>query len=182
MFLTGFWKKLRTYLWSLGTFTFLWVVAPSREHLGCWVLCQSSLIELYYQLIGLNQDSKVIQGVKIEKKKTMENLTFFVNFRLNQIQNCSIQIKKMKDNENERKKYFEASRWAHEQASEFFPSDRYFSFFQLVISAMYVIFFVFGQMFIRFLSIIFFFLLKFDSTTFVHRRKTFRWNVSFSIS
>ena len=85
----------------------------------------------------------------------MENFTFFVNFRLNQIQNCSIQIKKMKDNENERKKYFEASRWAHEQVSEFLPSD--FLFFQLVISAMYVIFFVFGQIFIRFLSIIFYF-------------------------
>ena len=83
---------------------------------------------------------------------------FFVNFRLNQIQNCSIQMKKMKDNENEKKKkYFEASRWVHEQASEFLPSDRYFSFFQLVISAMYVIFFVFGQMSIRFLSIIFYF-------------------------
>ena len=27
----------------------------------------------------------------------MEILTFFVNFRLNQIQNCSVQIKKMKD-------------------------------------------------------------------------------------
>ena len=36
----------------------------SRLHFGCPFLCQPSLVKLYYQLIDLNQDSKVIQGVK----------------------------------------------------------------------------------------------------------------------
>ena len=91
-------KKLNIYLWSLGIFTFLWVLAPSWEHLGCRFLCQQSLVELQYRLIDLNQDSKVIQGVKKGKlKKTTEISTFFVNFRLINIQNCSFQIKKMKD-------------------------------------------------------------------------------------
>ena len=37
-------------------------------------------------------------GGKITKTlKMMEILTVFVNFHLNQIQNCSVQIKKMKD-------------------------------------------------------------------------------------
>ena len=39
-------KKLRMYLWSLGIFTFLWVLAPSWQHLGCRFLCQPSLVEL----------------------------------------------------------------------------------------------------------------------------------------
>ena len=98
-------KKLNIYLWSLGIFTFLWVlfcgffsVAPSWQHFGCRFLCQQSLVELQYRLIDLNQDSKVIQGVKKGKlKKTTEISTFLVNFRLIHIQNCSVQIKKMKD-------------------------------------------------------------------------------------
>ena len=91
MFLTDFWKKLRIYLWSLGIFTFLWVLAPSWQHLGCQFLHQLGLVELYYWLIDLNQDSKVIQGVKWEKLyKTMKILMFFVNFQLNQIQNWAI--------------------------------------------------------------------------------------------
>ena len=37
-------------------------------------------------------------GGKFRKtERKMEILTFFVYFRLNQIQNCSVQIKKMKD-------------------------------------------------------------------------------------
>ena len=91
-----FWKKLQIYLWNLGIFTFLWVLAP-WQHLGCRFLCHSNLVELYYQLIDLNQDLKVIQGVKSGKlKKTMGILTFLFNFFLNQIQNCSVEIKKMK--------------------------------------------------------------------------------------
>ena len=77
--------------WSLGIFTFLWVLAPSWQHLGCQFLHQLGLVELYYWLIDLNQDSKVIQGVKWEKLyKTMKILMFFLNFQLNQIQNCAI--------------------------------------------------------------------------------------------
>ena len=52
-------------------------------------------MEIYYQFIDLNQDSKVIQEVIKKTLKTMKILTFFVNFLLNQIQNCSVQIKKM---------------------------------------------------------------------------------------
>ena len=43
MFPTDFWKKLRIYLWSLGIFTFLWVLAPSWQHFGCRFLCRSIL-------------------------------------------------------------------------------------------------------------------------------------------
>ena len=64
MFLTDFWKKLRIYLWSSGILTFLWVLEPSWQHFGCRSLWQPSPVELYYRLIDLNQDSKVIQGVK----------------------------------------------------------------------------------------------------------------------
>ena len=61
------------------------------------ILKNSNLVELYYQLIDLNQDLKVIQGVKSGKlKKAMGILTFLFNFFLNQIQNCSVEIKKMK--------------------------------------------------------------------------------------
>ena len=90
-------KKLNIYLWSLGIFTLLWVLAPSWQHFGCRFFCQQSLVELHYRLIDLNQDSKVIKGVKKGKlKKTTEISTFFVNFRLIHIQNCSVQIKKIK--------------------------------------------------------------------------------------
>ena len=90
-------KKLNIYLWSLGIFTFLWVLAPSWQHFGCRFLCQQSLVELQYRLIDLNQDSKALQGVKKGKlKKTTEISTFLVNFRLIHIQNCSVQIKKIK--------------------------------------------------------------------------------------
>ena len=44
-------------------------------------------------------------------------------------------------------------RWAGEQASGILPWDRYFSFFWVVISTMYIIFHL-GKMLIRFLSII----------------------------
>ena len=75
----------------MGIFTFLCVLALSWQHFGCCSLCQPSPAELYYWLIDLNQDSKVIQGVKWEKLyKTMKILMFFVNFQLNQIQNWAI--------------------------------------------------------------------------------------------
>ena len=35
MFPTDFLKKLRIYLWSLGIFNLLWVLAPSWQHIGC---------------------------------------------------------------------------------------------------------------------------------------------------
>ena len=48
--------------------------------------------------MDLNQDSKDIQGLKQQKLwRAMEILTVFVDFRLNQIQNCYVQTKKMKD-------------------------------------------------------------------------------------
>ena len=97
MFLTDVWKKLRIYLWSLGIFTFLWVLAPSWQHFGCHSLCQPNPVELYYRLIDLNQDLKIIRGKITKTLKTMKILTVFVNFHLHQIQNCFGQIKKMKD-------------------------------------------------------------------------------------
>ena len=92
-------KKNRIYLWGSGILYLLWVLAPSWQHFVSRSLCQLSPIELCNWLIDLNQDSKVIQGLnKIMKSlKTMEILMFFVNFYLIQIQNCSGQIKKMKD-------------------------------------------------------------------------------------
>ena len=90
-------KKLRIYLWSLGIFTFPWVLAPSWLHFGCRFLCQSSLVELYYRLIYLNQDSSHTGGKITKTLKNNGNFNSFCWFRLNQIQNCSIQIKKMKD-------------------------------------------------------------------------------------
>ena len=141
----------------------------------------------------------------------MKISAFFVNFQLNQIQNCSVQTKKMKNGifsfqlkkkkylcqlteddrhkdvplpfdltrilksyhikgmieENSKKnwsnryhmrwslftaittKHFSVNshknflvdmRWAGKKASEFLPSDRYFSFFWVVISMMHVLF------------------------------------------
>ena len=93
MFSTDFWKKLRIYFWSLAIFTFLWVLllAPSWQHLGCQFLSVKSS-ELYYWLIDLNKIQKSSHtGGQIGK--TLKNN----NFWLNQIQNSSTQIKKMKD-------------------------------------------------------------------------------------
>ena len=147
----------------------------------------------------------------------MKILLFFVNFQLNQIRNCSIQIKKMKDgifNFQMKKNYYcqtltdaarhknvlppldwleswshaikgmieensqknrtnryhmrwivwldwskhisvnshgkflswhEESRWAGDQASGFILSDRYFSFFWVVISMVYVVLSILGK-------------------------------------
>ena len=60
----------------------------------------------------------------------------------------------------------------------FLPSDRYFSAFRAVISAICCTFDL-GQMFIRFLSITLF-LLKFGSLIFIYQDKTCRQHVSFS--
>ena len=38
-----------------------------RQHVGCRFLCYPSLAKLYYGLIELDRDSKVVQGVKREK-------------------------------------------------------------------------------------------------------------------
>ena len=92
-----FLKKVRIYLWSLGIFIFPWVLAPYWQHLGWRFWCQPSLVEPYYRLTDLNQGSKVIQGVNDQSSKAANILTIFVNFRLNQIQNCSEQIKKMRE-------------------------------------------------------------------------------------
>ena len=90
-----FLKKNLKFTSEVWVFSLLWVLAPSWQHFGHWFLCQLNLVELYYRLIDLNQDSKVIQGGEI--MKTLKILTVFVNFRLSQIQNYSVQIKKMKD-------------------------------------------------------------------------------------
>ena len=77
MFPTDFWKKVRVF----SLFSDFW-------HLLYSILAADFCV---------NQDSKDMQEVKQQKLlKTMEILTVFVNFWLNQIQNCSVQIKKMK--------------------------------------------------------------------------------------
>ena len=65
MFPTDFWKKLgfTSEVWVFSLFCEFYL-APSWQHFGSRCLCQLSLVELYYRLIDLNQDSKVIQGVK----------------------------------------------------------------------------------------------------------------------
>ena len=92
-----FLKKIRIYLWSLGIFIFPWVLAPYWQHLGWRFWCQPSPVELYYWLIDLNQDSSHAGGKIRTTLKDNKNFDIFVNFWLNQIQNCSQQIKKMKD-------------------------------------------------------------------------------------
>ena len=46
MFLTDIWKKLRIYLWNSSIYTFLWVLAPSWQHVSCCSLCHPSPVEL----------------------------------------------------------------------------------------------------------------------------------------
>ena len=178
----------------------------------------------------------------------MNILTFFVNFWLNQIQSCSVQIKKMKDRiftfqlknkllnlndarlknvlppldltrilksyhkRNDRRKigatdttiiaqldwsktakhfsvnsrgkflsWHETRMQAGKQASGFLFSDRYFSFFWVVISTIYVVLFILGKSLLDSYQLFFIFAAA-CSTTFVYHGKTFRWHVSFSIS
>ena len=54
----------------------------------------------------------------------MENLTFFVNFRLDQIQNCSIQIKKMKEKNTSKR----AGEHTSKQVNFFPQTDTFHSF------------------------------------------------------
>ena len=82
MFPRDFWEKLRIDLWHLGIFTFLWVLAPSWQHLGCRFLFQPSLFKLYYWLIDLNLDSKVIQGVNMVHVPVVWKLNQIFNFFL----------------------------------------------------------------------------------------------------
>ena len=81
--------------------------------------------------------------------------------------------------------WHEANRRAGEQASKFsFYSLRQirFSFLSSYFSNICCTFHL-EQMFVRFLSIIYFqFLLKFGSTIFMHHGKTFRQHISFYIS
>ena len=59
-------------------FPFLWVLTPSWHHLGCQFFCQLSLVELYYRLIDLNQDSKVIRGYNKKNFKNQWKLQQFL--------------------------------------------------------------------------------------------------------
>ena len=60
-----FLKKNLEFIWSLGIFTFLRVLAPSWQHLGCLFLCQPGLVKLYYHLIDLNYTgSKIWKTLK----------------------------------------------------------------------------------------------------------------------
>ena len=90
IFLSEFWKELIIYLWSSSTFlTASW----------CWRLCKPRLVELYYRFTDLSRDLKMRTAIKIKNsyKKWWEFWSFFVNFQLNQIQNCSVQINKVED-------------------------------------------------------------------------------------
>ena len=93
MFSTDFWKKLRIYFWSLAIFTFLWVLllAPSWQHLGCQFLSVKSSGTIL--LIDRSEQDSKIKSYRGQIGKTLKNN----NFWLNQIQNSSTQIKKMKD-------------------------------------------------------------------------------------
>ena len=91
-------KKRRICLWILGIFTFQWVLAPSWQNLGCrcFVSAETSRTILSVDRSEPRFESRT--GGKIrENLETMKIATFFVNFWLNQIQDCSVQILKMKD-------------------------------------------------------------------------------------
>ena len=68
-----------------------------------------------------------------------------------------------------------------EQASGFLPSDRYFSFFWVVISVCMLHFSSWANVY-QILINYFLFLLKFGSTTSVYHGKTFKQHFFFSIS
>ena len=55
-------------------------------------------VSCFWQISGSKITGGKIQGVKLEKlQKMMEISMFFINFWLDQVQSCSVQIKKMKD-------------------------------------------------------------------------------------
>ena len=77
---------------------FLQGLAPSWQIAFCRLLCYLSLAELYYGLIDLGRYFKVVQVVKKEiLSKTMWILVFSSSFQINQIQNSSVEIRKVKD-------------------------------------------------------------------------------------
>ena len=77
---------------------FLQGLAPSWQLAFCRLLCYPSLAELYYGLIDLDRYFKVVQVVKKEiPSKTMWILAFSSSFQINQIQNSSVEIRKVKD-------------------------------------------------------------------------------------
>ena len=57
-------KKLRIYLWNLGLFTFLWVVAPSWQDLCCRFFVSAEPNRTILSIHRSEPRSKVIQGVK----------------------------------------------------------------------------------------------------------------------
>ena len=74
-------------------------IGPSNLSFVC--MYAQGVLTGFYSILSIDRSEPRFQshtGDKIKKRsKTMEISTFFVNFRLNQIQNCSAQIKKMKD-------------------------------------------------------------------------------------
>ena len=64
------------------------------------IFFQLSLVKLHYLLIDLNEP-RFESHTKGKMRETLKNdgnlRAFFVNFWLNQIKDCSIQIKKMKE-------------------------------------------------------------------------------------
>ena len=98
-------KKLKIYLWSLGIFTF---VSSSTFLTAFWPLIFVSA-EPSRAILSIDRSEPRFEShTGGEIMKTLKILTVFVNFRLSQIQNYSVQIKKMKDSylENWRKNYF----------------------------------------------------------------------------
>ena len=87
-------KNFRIYLWSSGIFTF---VSSSTFLTAFWLLIFVSA-EPSRAILSIDRSEPRFEshtGGKI--MKTLKILTVFVNFRLSQIQNYSVQIKKMKD-------------------------------------------------------------------------------------
>ena len=109
MFLTDFWKKKKKLPLKFGYFHFS--VSSNTFLTASWlsIFVSGEPSRTILSIKRLNQNSKVIHGLNYEKlSKMMEILMFFVNYLLNHIRNCSVQIKKMKDGifSFQLKKYF----------------------------------------------------------------------------
>ena len=92
--------SLRIYLWRLGIFTFLWVPAPffvSAER-SSTILSTDRSEPRFESHTGVKKKENV--------KKQYNFPRFSVNFWLNQIQNCCIQINKRIFSFQSKKKHF----------------------------------------------------------------------------
>ena len=85
--------KTGVYLYIFGIFTFWRGLAPFWQHFGCWFLCYSSLVELYY--VGWYWD-KEVRKETLNLPKFWSLATLNLEIWINQIQNSSVQIHKVK--------------------------------------------------------------------------------------